>query len=68
MDFTAVNKQAEKSFHQQKSLIKKALAGQNVKCPKCSGTLQVKPNQSGFSLCCQKLCTDIVLDAQLRTK
>ena len=66
MDFTALNKQAEKSFYQQKSLIKKVLAGQKVKCPTCTGTLVVKATETGFSLCCPQQCTDIALDAQIQ--
>lgn len=65
MDFSALNKNAAKSFNQQKSLIKNALAGKDIQCPTCSEKLSVKPTESGLSLKCKKACTDINLDAEL---
>jgi len=63
MDITAFNKNAAKSFNQQKKLIKKVLSGQSVQCPTCSSTLQLLPASSGFKVSCGKGCTDIELEA-----
>lgn len=65
MDFSALNKNAAKSFNQQKSLIKNVLAGKDIQCPTCSGKLNVTPTETGLVLKCKKACTDINLDAEL---
>jgi uncharacterized protein (DUF2225 family) len=65
MDFSALNKNAAKSFNQQKSLIKNVLAGKDIQCPICSETFNVKRIDTGFSLKCKNNCTDINLDADL---
>ncbi|NVK25179.1 MAG: hypothetical protein HWE10_09655 [Gammaproteobacteria bacterium] len=64
MDFSALNKNAAKSFNQQKSLIKRVLAGKKTQCPTCTTLLTVTPTDEGLALRCENLCTDISLDAQ----
>lgn len=63
MDFSALGKKSSQSFHQQKALIKKVLAGQQMPCPVCKQSLRVFPpgsDQPGIR--CPKGCTDIALD------
>ena len=63
MDISAFNKNAAKSFNQQKSLIKKVLSGKSAQCPVCNSALALLPTESGFSVACNKGCTDIELEA-----
>lgn len=62
MDISAFNKNAAKSFNQQKSLIKRVLSGKPVECPTCGNKLVVTPREQGLSLSCAKGCTDILLE------
>jgi hypothetical protein len=65
MDFSALNKSAANSFHQQKSLIKKVLAGKKIKCENCSTLISVHTQADSVMIQCDKKCTDIKLDAEL---
>ena len=68
--FEALQKMSSKSFHQQKNLIKKVMAGNKVLCPECGQVLalvlpkageQSKHNKA-TGISCAKGCTDILLD------
>lgn len=63
MDISAFNKNAAKSFNQQKALIKRVLSGKSTQCPVCNSALRLLPNDNGFSVVCGKGCTDIELEA-----
>lgn len=63
MDISAFNKNAAKSFNQQKSLIKRVLSGKPAQCAVCNSSLQLLPTDDGFSVACNKGCTDIELEA-----
>ncbi len=63
MDISAFNKNAAKSFNQQKSLIKRVLSGKSTQCSVCNSTLQLLSSDKGFSVACSKGCTDIELEA-----
>lgn len=65
MDFSKLNTATSKSFHHQKSVIKKVLAGKSVKCELCGDFLRVTNSANGLTLTCKKNCTDIQLDATL---
>ena len=65
VDFSALNKNAAKSFNQQKALIKKVLSGRSVQCETCHSVLRVVPKSTGLSISCEKGCTDIDLEANL---
>lgn len=64
MDFSALNKSAEKSFHQQRALIKKVLAGNKVNCSQCKTPLNVIKISGGLQLVCKNKCTDIKLETE----
>ena len=64
MDFSALNKSAANSFNQQKSLIKKVLAGKTVTCNNCKTLISVIAEADSVMLKCEKNCTDIKLDAE----
>lgn len=66
MDFSALNKSAANSFNQQKSLIKKVLAGKKVNCNNCNTLISVITGADSVMIKCDKNCTDIKLDAELR--
>ncbi|NMP33317.1 hypothetical protein HII17_17320 [Thalassotalea sp. M1531] len=59
-----LQKQSKKSFNDQKTLIKKVLAGKEVKCRHCQQLLQfeLKTEAVTAKVYCQKGCTDIELD------
>jgi hypothetical protein len=64
---SALQKKSSRSFHQQKTLIKKLMAGQQVLCQCCQQPLQLHlpkgSNEAESStICCPKGCTDILLD------
>ena len=63
MDISAFNKNAAKSFNQQKALIKKVLSGKPAQCPNCSSELLLIQAPSGFKVSCNQGCTDIELEA-----
>lgn len=65
MDFSALNKSATNSFNQQKSLIKKVLAGKTIKCSNCKTLISIKTSVDSVMIKCENNCTDIKLDAEL---
>lgn len=62
--FKALQKQSSKSFHDQKALIKRVLAGKQAKCQRCNQAITFYPatEQKAASINCAKGCTDIHLD------
>ena len=62
-----LQKNSTDSFHQQKKIIKKLTAGQQVLCETCKQPLTLrlpvkgKDQQASF-IFCDKGCTDILLD------
>ena len=75
--FSALQKNSSRSFHQQKKVIKKLMAGQQVLCEHCQHPLKlhlprekqpndqsthVKSTDDKSTICCAKGCTDIQLD------
>ena len=62
--FAHLAKLSAKSYHQQKSFIKKVLAGQVTVCPECKQALTVNLNaeERQTGIYCDKKCTDIALD------
>jgi len=65
MDFSALNKSAANSFNQQKSLIKKVLAGKMVRCNNCKTLISINAVADSVMIKCEKNCIDIKLDAEL---
>lgn len=69
---SALQKNSSRSFHQQKTLIKKLMAGQQILCESCQQPLKLNlPSSAGSNrvdnnekstICCLKGCTDIQLD------
>lgn len=66
LDFSVVNKETSDSFHKQKAVIKKVLAGKSVVCGTCQLTLVLVPtNKEGHAyINCQKGCTNIELEVE----
>ena len=64
MDFSALNKATANSFHQQKSIIKKVLAGKSVQCPSCKQSLELDASSAVLTIKCSKGCTDIQLETE----
>jgi hypothetical protein len=63
LDFSALNKQAANSFHQQRNLIKKVCRGDKVLCSHCQQPLVLKPPSNKVALIsCTKGCTSIELE------
>ena len=67
--FTQIKKNSAKSFNDQKALIKKVLAGREIKCQQCGTKIQLLlPKETGqkgtenTGLYCGKGCTNIALD------
>lgn len=62
--FKALQKQTSKSFHDQKALIKRVLAGKPAKCHHCQQAIAFVPATEGkqAKITCAKGCTDIHLD------
>ena len=62
-----LQKNSNESFHQQKKIIKKLTAGQQVLCETCKQPLKLRlptndKNKQASSVFCDKGCTDILLD------
>ena len=62
-----LQKKSSQSFHQQKNIIKKLTAGQQVLCDTCKQPLKLRLPVKGkaqqvSSIFCDKGCTDILLD------
>ena len=74
IDFSQINEPAEKSFNDQKNLIKRVLKGNPSQCPSCKQTLKLqlpptkkqamKPTDKAAGIYCPKGCTDIELDME----
>lgn len=66
--FAQLQKQSSKSFHDQKALIKKVLAGRAVTCKECKQPLiwheLSNDNKTAAKISCQKGCTDIALELE----
>ncbi|WP_371373937.1 hypothetical protein [Thalassotalea aquiviva] len=64
VDFSKINKMTAKSFNDQKAVIKKVMAGREIKCKSCASVLKlVLPEQSDApGIYCQNGCTHIELD------
>ncbi len=63
--FEKISALSSKSFHDQKALIKKVLAGREVKCKVCQQLLTYKlptGEDTPTGIYCKKGCTDIALD------
>jgi len=65
--FEALKKSSSASFNDQKSVIKKVMAGRRIPCKECGETLfVVLPEDTGTpGVYCKKGCTDISLDFSL---
>lgn len=66
LDFSVVNKETSDSFHKQKAVIKKVLAGKTLACETCQQVLVLVPkNQEGHAyINCKKGCTNIELEVE----
>ncbi|MBA6362540.1 hypothetical protein H4J56_17770 [Colwellia sp. BRX8-4] len=62
--FNLLKKSSAKSFNDQKALIKKVMAGREMKCETCGSILRliVPEDKSTPGVYCGKGCTDISLD------
>jgi hypothetical protein len=62
--FDQLKKTSGKSFNDQKALIKKVMAGRQIKCETCGSVLRliVPEDKSTPGVYCGKGCTDICLD------
>ncbi|MBA6353773.1 MULTISPECIES: hypothetical protein [unclassified Colwellia] len=62
--FNLLKKSSAKSFNDQKALIKKVMAGREMKCETCGSILRliVPEDKSTPGVYCGKGCTDICLD------
>ena len=62
--FDRLKKVSAKSFNDQKSLIKKVLAGRDMPCQQCGTSIRVvlPEDKSTTGLYCAKGCTNIALD------
>ena len=62
--FAALQKKSKNSFGNQRQLMKKVMAGQEVLCEKCQQPLKLftPGGESVSGIRCQKGCTDIQLD------
>ncbi len=62
--FKQLQKNTSRSYYQQKTLIKKVLAGEKINCEVCKQQLTVylPKSQETSGIRCAKGCTDIQLD------
>jgi hypothetical protein len=65
--FSALHKSSSTSFHHQKALIKKVMAGKKVSCENCLQRLSLsekddQQHEGKLVICCVKGCTHIELD------
>jgi hypothetical protein len=62
--FDQLKKNSAKSFNDQKALIKKVMAGRQIKCETCGTILRllVPEDKSVCGVFCGQGCTDITLD------
>lgn len=75
LDFSAINDTTEKSFIEQKNLIKRVLKGTPSQCPVCHKPLTLRlpdpkkqPDAKAAGIFCAKGCTDIELDIEAVNK
>ena len=63
-DFSQLQKKSSRSFNDQKALIKKIIAGREIKCPDCGQNIQHFPPETSEQpgIRCTRRCTDIELD------
>tara|TARA_B110001452_G_scaffold52173_1_gene39761 strand:+ start:39 stop:254 length:216 start_codon:yes stop_codon:yes gene_type:complete len=61
---TDIQKISKKSFNDQKALIKKVLAGREMRCQLCNQVIGFLPmnDEQPARIQCAKRCTDIELD------
>lgn len=65
LDFSALNKNASTSFHQQRNLIKKVFKGDKVSCPTCNQPItMLNSNKEQVHIGCKKGCTAINMDKE----
>ena len=63
LDFSALNKNAADSYHQQRNLIKKVCKGELINCQHCQLIISLIPAQDGIAFIrCNKGCTNIELE------
>lgn len=64
--FSRLQKNSSDSFHRQKALIKKVMAGKKSACPVCGQSIVLAQAKSAekLTLSCKKGCTDIELDIE----
>jgi len=63
IDFSTLNKKAANSFHAQKRMLKKVMAGETVNCEHCQQRLKLIPAKDGIAYVnCAKGCTNIELE------
>lgn len=62
--FKQLQKESSRSFNDQKALIKKVIAGRQIKCPQCAQILRLATpeNSDRPGIRCNNGCTDIELD------
>ncbi len=62
--FEQLKKSSAKSYNDQKALIKKVMAGREIKCKTCGSILRlvVPEDKTTPGIFCGKGCTDISLD------
>lgn len=62
--FEQLKNASAKSFNDQKALIKKVMAGRQIKCKTCGTMLQLKVPEDKMTpgIFCEKGCTEIHLD------
>ena len=62
--FEQLKKSSARSFNDQKALIKKVMAGRQMKCETCGTAIRlVLPEDKGIAgIYCEKGCTDVALD------
>jgi hypothetical protein len=62
--FKELQKNSSRSYHQQKSLIKKVIAGKPVNCEVCGGLLELRLSDKDAlsGIFCPKRCTEIYLE------
>jgi len=65
IDFSIQNKNAANSFHAQKKMLKRVMAGENITCQHCQGTLTLIPVKDGIAFVrCKKQCTNVELEVE----
>lgn len=66
IDFSTINKKAANSFHAQKKMLKKVMAGETVNCQECGTKLSLIPAKDGIAyVSCAPGCTKIELELDI---